>query len=318
MKILILKNKLPFDIKEDTAKTLQYFSTRLPFPIIFEFKDIDTVINIKPYKTFQGFNPQTGQPGIQTLYGLIDSVKDNCRTLVAENLYDIVIFTWNIDVVPSPIDGSITSFTMFNPLYQRTEYIQLALNQYLKNQGDVWKKITHEILHALCFKANRSGIATIDEMDISRKGAFYNNDFPENPDSNYGFTLLNLQPYFKSLTGYKYFKLTEPTGGGHTFAELKPELRLLLDKMRGECGFPFKINSGYRTAAQNASLSDSVSDSAHLSGLAVDLACTESTKRLKLIQVAVANGITRLGIGKTFIHIDISKTLPQGVSWLYN
>jgi len=113
-------------------------------------------------------------------------------------------------------------------------------------------------------------------------------------------------------TTYKYFSKYEVAKW-----KLKPELFALLDKMRGECGFPFVITSGLRTKAENDALKDSVSDSSHLSGLAVDLSCTDSTKRFKLIDVALKNGINRIGVAKTFIHLDISKTLPQGVIWTY-
>jgi len=115
----------------------------------------------------------------------------------------------------------------------------------------------------------------------------------------------------KAKKKYKYFTEKEVKG-------LKPELVELLDKLRGECGFPFIINSGFRTKAKNNSLSDTVKDSAHLEGLAVDLSISDSFRRFILINKAILAGISRIGIGKNFIHIDISKTLPQSVIWLYN
>ena len=111
-------------------------------------------------------------------------------------------------------------------------------------------------------------------------------------------------------TQYKYFKDSEVVG-------LKPELVRLLDKMRGECGFPFKINSGYRDPSHNAEVGG-VPESAHTEGLAVDIACGDSLKRLKLLQVAFNNGITRIGLAKTFVHLDTSKKLPNNVLWLYD
>ncbi len=113
------------------------------------------------------------------------------------------------------------------------------------------------------------------------------------------------------VTTYKYFKPSEIVG-------LKSELVAILDKMRGECGFPFVITSGFRTVAKNNSLSDSVTDSAHLSGLAVDIAIADSARRAIFDKVRIANGINRIGIGSNFVHIDISKTLPQDVMWTYN
>ena len=109
---------------------------------------------------------------------------------------------------------------------------------------------------------------------------------------------------------YKYFKDKEIVG-------LKPELVVILDKMRGECGFPFKINSGFRTKEQNNKLKDAVTDSAHLTGEAVDISITDSTQRMKIISSAFLNGIKRVGLAPTFVHLDLNKTLPQGVIWLY-
>lgn len=99
--------------------------------------------------------------------------------------------------------------------------------------------------------------------------------------------------------------------------KLKPEMWTLLDKIRGEFGYPIRITSGLRTQAENDALKDSVSDSAHLSGLACDIFCIYSDKRFKLIDVARKNGINRIGVGKTFVHLDIDPTKPKEVMWTY-
>ncbi len=98
---------------------------------------------------------------------------------------------------------------------------------------------------------------------------------------------------------------------------LKPELMQKLDTIREQCGFSLRITSGLRTKAQNDALKDAVSDSSHLSGLACDLACTDSIKRLKIVDVARANGINRIGIGNGFVHLDIDSTKLQNCMWTY-
>jgi len=98
---------------------------------------------------------------------------------------------------------------------------------------------------------------------------------------------------------------------------VKEELMYKIDAMRTECAFPFRITSGYRTPAYNATLKDSVTDSAHTLGLAVDISCTDSTKRSKMIRSAFNNGITRIGISETFLHFDIDPKKPQNVVWIY-
>lgn len=99
--------------------------------------------------------------------------------------------------------------------------------------------------------------------------------------------------------------------------KLKDELWKLLDVIRGECGFPFKITSGLRTKAENDLLPDAVSDSAHLSGLAVDISCIDSAQRYMIDEVARKHGVKRIGIGKTFVHLDIDPSKPQKVMWHY-
>lgn len=151
-----------------------------------------------------------------------------------------------------------------------------------------------------------------------------------------GFYFDSYEPYVKTIDGiayvmqvfvslikpstqtWKYFKATEKTGTfGHTIADLKPELVDLMDKMRGECGFAWKITSGYRTITENNSLPNSATDSAHTTREAVDIYCIDDRKRQILLDVVRANGINRIGLGKKFIHIDLSKTLAQNVTWNY-
>lgn len=106
-------------------------------------------------------------------------------------------------------------------------------------------------------------------------------------------------------TPYKYFQPSE-------IVNLKPELVSLLDKARGITGVPFIITSGYRTVAHNTAIGG-VSNSAHLTGEAVDLACTNSQNRYKILTALLSVGFNRLEVAKSHIHCDISKTLPQNI-----
>lgn len=181
----------------------------------------------------------------------------------------------------------------------------------------------HEMHHALCAIINNQlgDHVPKDFMDITPVNGqwlpYYKNDYRDtDPLSNFNQTWNNIKPFLSKLITYapnptyKYFKANEIVG-------LKTELVQKLDKMREECGFPFVITSGYRTQAQNDMLKDSVSDSAHVSGLAVDLAIKDSATRFKLITVALQNGITRIGIGKDFVHLDIDESKPQNCIWTY-
>jgi zinc D-Ala-D-Ala carboxypeptidase len=91
----------------------------------------------------------------------------------------------------------------------------------------------------------------------------------------------------------------------------------LLDQMREEAGIPFHINSGYRTVTYNAALKDATPNSAHTRGMAADIAATTGREKWLIVDAAMKANIKRIGIGKTFVHVDIDGTLPNPSIWLY-
>jgi zinc D-Ala-D-Ala carboxypeptidase len=96
---------------------------------------------------------------------------------------------------------------------------------------------------------------------------------------------------------------------------LDTELVAKLDMAREKAGVPFIITSGLRTVEQNAALSESVSDSAHLTGHAVDLACTDSPARFAMVKSLLDVGFTRMGIYSAHLHVDNDLTKPQQLLW---
>lgn len=99
-------------------------------------------------------------------------------------------------------------------------------------------------------------------------------------------------------------------------ADIDRRLVAILQQMREAIGEPLNITSGVRCTTYNAKVGGKPG-SAHVAGLAVDIACTDSHLRHELIRLAVQAGICRIGVHKHFVHLDISKTLPQQVMWLY-
>ncbi|MCR4564884.1 MAG: hypothetical protein K5651_02215 [Bacteroidales bacterium] len=89
-----------------------------------------------------------------------------------------------------------------------------------------------------------------------------------------------------------------------------------LDRIRECAGIPLVLNCAYRSKAHDLKKGRS-GNSAHTKGLAVDIRCTTSANRFKIVAAAVQCGITRIGIGKTFIHLDADPGLPQQVIWHY-
>ena len=94
------------------------------------------------------------------------------------------------------------------------------------------------------------------------------------------------------------------------------ELINMLDIVRKKYGQSVVINSGYRTPEHNKSAGGKP-DSSHLKGLAVDIACNNSTDRFLLEGILREVGFKRIGMGSTFIHVDIDKDKSQNVLWTY-
>lgn len=120
---------------------------------------------------------------------------------------------------------------------------------------------------------------------------------------------------------YNYFTDEEVTG-------LDRELCAKLDAARDKAGVPFVITCGLRTPQQNACLHGAVADSAHLSGLAVDLATGDDhTKNRIMYGLAMAGLADRVGeyfavdpanpnrLIPHHIHVDCDPTKPQQVTW---
>lgn len=89
-----------------------------------------------------------------------------------------------------------------------------------------------------------------------------------------------------------------------------------LDAVREAAGIPLVLNCAYRSREWDLARGRS-GNSAHTRGLAVDIICVSSADRWRIIRAAIQCGITRIGIGRTFIHLDADPSLPQGVVWHY-
>lgn len=76
-----------------------------------------------------------------------------------------------------------------------------------------------------------------------------------------------------------------------------------LDTLRGVCGFPFNINSGYRSV-KHSKESSKPEPGTHTQGIAADIAVNGGRQRYVIVNNAVRLGFTGIGIAKTFIHVD--------------
>ena len=116
----------------------------------------------------------------------------------------------------------------------------------------------------------------------------------------------------------KYFNYSEFDSPDFLGSGFKMDRQFLemLDNARGLARVPFKINSGYRTIAHNRSIGGRLGSS-HLQGYAADISCTHSRDRHKIIEAALKVGINRIGIGKTFLHLDNDPQKVPNVIWTY-
>lgn len=90
----------------------------------------------------------------------------------------------------------------------------------------------------------------------------------------------------------------------------------LLDNIRERAGIPFILTCAYRSREWDLKKGRS-GNSAHTKGLAVDIKYNSSADAFKIIESAMYFGIKRIGIGRTFIHLDMDDSLPQNVIWNY-
>ena len=88
-----------------------------------------------------------------------------------------------------------------------------------------------------------------------------------------------------------------------------------LQEARDKAGTPFNINSGWRCQKHNGAVGG-VEASSHLVGQATDLRAHTSNERFKIIEALIRVGFKRIGIGRTYIHVDNNNTKTQGVMWL--
>lgn len=125
---------------------------------------------------------------------------------------------------------------------------------------------------------------------------------------------------------YRYFKLSEfdspdEVGSGR---HMDREFVRLLDDARHIAGVPFRISSGggFRTEAYNTELCKrnprAVKNSSHKLGLAADILTPNSTVRFAVLHALIRVGFNRIGVAKSFIHVDDDEKKSPDVCWTYD
>lgn len=88
----------------------------------------------------------------------------------------------------------------------------------------------------------------------------------------------------------------------------------VMNLIRAELGRPIIVNSWYRCEEYDKSIGGK---GAHRTGVAADIRCLHSLTRWRLVTLAQAHQIDRIGIGDTFLHFDMHKEYPAPRMWTY-
>jgi len=126
--------------------------------------------------------------------------------------------------------------------------------------------------------------------------------------------LWEFEPFFK----ISEFDSPDEPGSGIKMSYM---FMLKLCSLRRFVDRKFIINSGYRTKEYNENLISrgykASLDSAHLDGIAADIACPDSAFRYKFLEGCFKYEIHRIGSSENFFHIDIDTNKPQKIIWTY-
>ena len=106
---------------------------------------------------------------------------------------------------------------------------------------------------------------------------------------------------------FNYHEFDSPDAIGSGEHMMDEDFLEMLDRARHLAGVPFKINSGYRTKEHNKKVGGKT-NSAHTMGCAADIHCVDSRSRCYILGALLEVGFNRIGIAKTFIHVETVTT----------
>jgi uncharacterized protein YcbK (DUF882 family) len=113
---------------------------------------------------------------------------------------------------------------------------------------------------------------------------------------------------------FKYFKIDDFDCQETGENEMSKGFIKKLDLLRGACGFPFHITSGYRSPDHSIEKrKDKIGT--HAQGIAADIYVSGGRQRMQIVRHATALGFNGIGVAKAFVHVDIRD--DKSVLWCY-
>lgn len=97
--------------------------------------------------------------------------------------------------------------------------------------------------------------------------------------------------------------------------DMNDEFLQQLDKARDIAKVPFIVNSAYRTVEHEKKQGRDGSSS-HTKGIAVDLKANNSRVRYRVLKGLIKAGFTRIGVYRTWIHVDADTEKDDEIVWV--
>lgn len=117
------------------------------------------------------------------------------------------------------------------------------------------------------------------------------------------------------MARFRYFTRDEFKCSETGENEISDELIHWLDDLRDACGFPFIINSGYRSPSHPIE-KKKLKPGTHAKGIAADIRVGNGSQRRTIVKEALRLGFGGIGVAKGYVHVDIRDTDP--VMWTYD
>ena len=123
-----------------------------------------------------------------------------------------------------------------------------------------------------------------------------------------------MQPDATPILNLRNFKLEEFKCKCCGSVIMDKEFLLKLDRARTISRVPFHINSGYRCSKHNEAIG-SKPTSSHIRGHAADILYNSDREMYRILVSCIACGIKRIGVYRTFLHVDDDPVKTQKVIW---